>query len=179
MTETQWLASADPRAMLGCRWYKWSIRKLRLFTAAWHRRQVDPPDPDALEAIGRAESLAEQRKALAADLRVAHMDGRTARLAAREAVWDPSAACADQAALLRDIFGNPFRPATVDEAWLTPAVVSLASDIYEDRTFDRLPELADALVAAGCGNVELLAHLRSDGPHVRGCWALDLMLGKA
>jgi hypothetical protein len=54
----------------------------------------------------------------------------------------------------------------------------LAQAIYDERAFDRLPILADALLDAGCDNEELLAHLRSEGPHVRGCWAVDLILGK-
>jgi hypothetical protein len=54
----------------------------------------------------------------------------------------------------------------------------LARTIYEGRAFDRLPMLADALVEAGCDNPDVLTHLRGDGPHVRGCWAVDLVLGK-
>jgi hypothetical protein len=80
--------------------------------------------------------------------------------------------------LLRDVFGNPFRPATLDPLWVTSDVHGLASGIYQDRAFDRLPILADALLDAGCENEDVLSHLRSDGPHVRGCWALDLILGK-
>ncbi len=80
--------------------------------------------------------------------------------------------------LLRDIFGNPFRPVAVDPAWLTSDVVALAEGVYEERAFDRLPILADALMDAGCDNADLLGHLRGEGPHVRGCWALDLILGK-
>jgi hypothetical protein len=82
-----------------------------------------------------------------------------------------------QALLLRDIFGNPLRPITVDPTWLTSTVVLLAKAIY-DRTFDRMPALADALHEAGCGNDEILSHCRGSAPHIRGCWALDLVLGK-
>jgi hypothetical protein len=57
-------------------------------------------------------------------------------------------------------------------------VVRLAQGIYEDRAFDRLPVLADALEEAGCDNAEILSHCRGPGPHVRGCWAVDLSLGK-
>ena len=83
-----------------------------------------------------------------------------------------------QADLVRCIFGNPFRPVTIDPAWLTPGVVELARTIYEDRAFDRMPELADALEQAGCANPDILAHCREPGPHVRGCWMVDLLLGK-
>jgi hypothetical protein len=76
------------------------------------------------------------------------------------------------------IFVNPFRPVAFDPRWRTADVVGLARGIYEDRAFDRLPLLADALMDAGCAEEQLLAHCRSDGPHVRGCWAVDLVLGK-
>lgn len=84
-----------------------------------------------------------------------------------------------QAALLRDIFGNPFRPAALDPTWRTSTVIALAAGIYADRAFDRLPILADALEDAGCSAAEVLAHCRTDGPHVRGCHVVDLVLGRA
>lgn len=83
-----------------------------------------------------------------------------------------------QSNLLRDIVGNPFRPATVDPAWLTANVVLLAQAIYDERAFDRLPILGDALEDAGCDNADILNHCRQPGEHVRGCWAVDLVLAK-
>ena len=83
-----------------------------------------------------------------------------------------------QAALLREIFGNPFRPIAPDPAWLTSNVVELARAIYDERAFDRLPILADALMDEGCDSEAILSHCRSPGPHVRGCWVVDLLLGK-
>lgn len=83
-----------------------------------------------------------------------------------------------QAHLARDIFGNPFRPVTLDQSWLTPTVIALAQAIYDERVFDRLPILADALEDSGCTNAEILAHCRGPGPHVRGCWVVDLLLAK-
>jgi hypothetical protein len=91
--------------------------------------------------------------------------------------------------LLRDIIANPFGPSpplpTAVLAWNDRLVPRLAQTIYDDRkmpegTLDtgRLAILADALLDAGCEDEELLAHLRSVGPHVRGCWAVDLILGK-
>jgi hypothetical protein len=87
--------------------------------------------------------------------------------------------------LLREIFGNPFRPVTVSPSWLTPAVARLAEAIYEERhmpsgTFDnhRMGVLADALEEAGCDNRDILDHCRAGGEHVRGCWAVDLVLGR-
>jgi hypothetical protein len=83
-----------------------------------------------------------------------------------------------QSFLLRCIFGNPFRPVALDPSWRTSTVVALAEGIYADRAFDRLPILADALQDAGCGNESVLSHCRSGGPHARGCWVVDLLLGK-
>jgi hypothetical protein len=86
-----------------------------------------------------------------------------------------------QAGLIREIFGNPFRPLTLCPGWRTPTVLALAGSLYENRFADphALPVLADALEDAGCDNAELLSHLRGPGPHVRGCWALDVLLGKS
>jgi hypothetical protein len=83
-----------------------------------------------------------------------------------------------QIALLHDIIGNPFRPVSLEPAWRTPAVLHLAQSIYDDWAFDQLPILADALKEAGCASREVLDHCRSPGPHVRGCWVVDLVLGK-
>jgi hypothetical protein len=82
------------------------------------------------------------------------------------------------AVLLRDVIGKPFRPVVVDPSWLTPTVTALAATIYEDRAFDRMPILADALEEAGCDNEEVVTHCRGPGPHVRGCWVLDLLTGR-
>jgi hypothetical protein len=70
----------------------------------------------------------------------------------------------------------------VDSAWFTwngGTMQRLAQGIYDLRVFDRLPLLADALEDAGCTDADLLGHLRGPGPHVRGCWALDLILAKS
>ena len=81
--------------------------------------------------------------------------------------------------LARDVFGNPFRPATFDTAWRTSTVVSLASQMYESRDFGAMPILADALQDAGCDSDDILSHCRdAKHPHVRGCWVVDLVLGK-
>jgi hypothetical protein len=83
-----------------------------------------------------------------------------------------------QAVLVREVFGNPFRLVSLDPAWRTPAILHLAQAVYDDRAFDHLPILADALEEAGGTNGEVLDHCRSPGPHVRGCWVVDLVLGK-
>lgn len=79
---------------------------------------------------------------------------------------------------LSDIFGNPFRPVVAEPTRLPPKVVALAQAIYDERAFDRLPVLADGLEEAGCTDADILAHCRGPGPHVRGCWVVDLLLGK-
>jgi hypothetical protein len=82
---------------------------------------------------------------------------------------------------LIDLFGNPFRPVSVAPLWLAwndGTVVKIAQAIYDERAFDRLPILADALEDAGCTDRAILAHCRQPGEHVRGCWVVDLILGK-
>ncbi len=84
-----------------------------------------------------------------------------------------------QSHFLRDVLGPVlFRSILLDPRWRTSTVVGLAEAIYADRAFDRLPILADALQDAGCEDADILAHCRGDGPHVRGCWVVDLVLGK-
>lgn len=96
----------------------------------------------------------------------------------------------EHAKLVRCIFGNPFRSVLraiiADPApfvasaptWIAADVVALAKAIYADRAFDGLPILADALEVAGCMNRDILDHCREPGPHARGCWVVDLVLGK-
>ena len=80
--------------------------------------------------------------------------------------------------LIRDVAGNPFCPVTFATEWRTSTVTALAETIYADRTFGNLPVLADALEDAGCEHADILSHCRGPGPHVRGCWVVDLVLGK-
>jgi hypothetical protein len=87
--------------------------------------------------------------------------------------------------LMRDILGNPFRENLLEPTWRTPTVVALALAAFEDPSCSngeldraRLTVLADALEDDGCTNAAILEHLRGPGPHVRGCWAVDLLLGK-
>jgi len=89
------------------------------------------------------------------------------------------AACKPQADLVRDIFGNPFRPVAFDPAWRTDTAVALARQMYDSREFGAMPILADALQDAGCEDEQVLNHCRdATAPHVRGCWVVDLVLGK-
>ncbi|HJZ56560.1 MAG TPA: hypothetical protein VKE74_16460 [Gemmataceae bacterium] len=80
--------------------------------------------------------------------------------------------------MAHDIFGNPFRPVAFAPAWRTGTAVTLARQMYEARDFSAMPILADALQDAGCENDDILDHCRGFGPHVRGCWVVDLVLGK-
>jgi hypothetical protein len=105
--------------------------------------------------------------------------------------WVPQEMLAEgaaQSALLRDLFGNPFRPAALDPAWLTwhdGTIPKIAQTVYDDRDLPsghldphRLAALADALEDAGCTDQDILGHCRGPGPHVRGCWLIDVVLGK-
>jgi hypothetical protein len=108
------------------------------------------------------------------------------------AVWaGRSAKCTGevQCHLLREVFGNPFRPrsplAPAVLPWQGGLAVRMAVNIYDYRhlpegTLDgaSLAVLADALDEAGCTDPDILAHCRRPGPHVRGCWVIDLLLGK-
>ena len=71
-----------------------------------------------------------------------------------------------------------YRPVVVRPDWRTEAAVGLARGMYESQDFGPMPVLADALDDAGCTDAEVLAHCRGDGPHVRGCWVVDGLLGK-
>ncbi len=83
-----------------------------------------------------------------------------------------------QCDLIRDIFGNPFRPISFDPFWRTETAVLMARGMYESRDFSAMPILADALQDAGCDD-DILGHCRDETqPHVRGCWLVDLVLGQ-
>ncbi len=83
-----------------------------------------------------------------------------------------------QISLLHDIAGNPFRPEIIDSNWLTSTVVAMARRAYQSRDFSLMPILADALEDAGCDNPDILNHCRGAGSHMRGCYVIDLVLGK-
>jgi hypothetical protein len=96
-------------------------------------------------------------------------------------VQDPDVGAAleaRQADLVRDVFGDPFRPAAIDPSWRSDSVRRLAQMIYEERHWDDLPILADALEDAGCADAAVLAHCRGGGEHARGCWLVDRLAGQ-
>src|SRR5262245_46417857 len=89
------------------------------------------------------------------------------------------------AGFLREVVGNPFKPPRFEAAWRTSTVVQLAQGIFEDRAFDRMPILADALLDADCDEEAVLRHCRGTElhakesvQHVRGCWVVELALGR-
>jgi hypothetical protein len=86
-----------------------------------------------------------------------------------------------QCTLLRDIIHIPFQAVTFDPKllkWHDGTITKMAQAIYDERNFDGLPVLADALEEAGCTDAEILGHCQDPGPHVRGCWVVDMILGK-
>lgn len=108
---------------------------------------------------------------------------RSAVYVARLETWPPDeppeGELSARVALVRDIFECPFRPPSkrIDPKRLSDTAVALARGIEEDQAFDRLPILADALQESGCEDPTMLTHCRSPGPHVRGCWVVDVLLG--
>lgn len=194
MTERKWLTASDPAPLLTYNRGTASDRKLRLFAVAacrtvWHhfpnRRCQLAVDAAELFADGLMDenelSVARAGALDTIELIVNEQFkgvawARVSAEAATVPVLVPQ--LAGTAPLLRDIFGNPFCPVTVDPIWLTSTVTSLTAVIYAERAFDRMPILADALEDAGCDNIDILSHCRGDGPHVRGCWVVDLLLGK-
>lgn len=125
-----------------------------------------------MTGIGMAKRLARETAELAVvPSRTAKAHDETSRLETYE-----------QCHLLRDVVGNPYRNVVVEPGWLQwnyGTVGKLAQAVYEDRDFDRLPILADALEEAGCDNTDILAHCRSQNAHVRGCFLVDALLQKA
>lgn len=87
-----------------------------------------------------------------------------------------------QATVLRELFGNPYRPVVLEPLWLhwnEQCVPNMARGIAAAQTWADLPILADALEEAGCDSRALLDHLRGGAQHYPGCWAVDLLLGRA
>lgn len=213
MTEQDWDGCRDPQAMLNCLLGRVKDRRLRLFACACCRRVWSLlADEQVREAVEVAERYADgvgskelevawMAAAYAADHAAegsvesavcgatdddAWVGAREALAGvARAALRDSDGEQAAQCDLLRDIFGNPFRPVSIDPAWRTPAVVSLARAAYDERVLpsghiepERLAVLADALEDAGCTDPGILGHLRGPGVHFRGCHVLDLLLGR-
>jgi hypothetical protein len=207
MTEADWLACADPRPMLHFLRWRADDRKLRLFACAccrlvWEhlpgmhcRRAVELGERYADDLLGEPEREAARRELNRGIARERGARGRLAQAAEQvlRARFSPTLVAERartgrgahllarrQCALLRDLF-SPFRRSRGDSTWLTwreGTIPKIARTIYDDRAFERLPILADALEEAGCTEAAVLDHLRGPGPHVPGCWVVDLLLGK-
>jgi hypothetical protein len=209
MTEADWLACKDPEALLAFLGGRAGERKLRLFTAACCRKiwplLTDERSRRAVETTERyADGLATGEEMDAADAESDAVVGKQGTSAASAAMWcaahdrDDYGPCvawvvrhlrgqfynepallpdAALAGVLRCLF-NPFGPASLDPAWLTADVRALARGIDQGRKFEEMPVLGDALEDAGCTDQGVLEHCR-EGDHARGCWLLDLVLGRA
>jgi hypothetical protein len=201
VTEAEWVGCQDATAMLRFLRGKAGERKLRLLACVCARsRWSGLVEPEYRRAVEVAERVADSRGGLQ-DLRAADSDiweitwgivrgDADANEAAAAAVEDFSGEAAERAvgalraagpAMVREILGNPFREATASHGGAevgSEKLQQLAQEIYDGHHFENLSHLADLLTVAGCRDEELLAHLRSPGPHFRGCWALDSVLGK-
>ena len=184
MTEAEWLACADPRVMLEPLRQRATDRKLYLLSYAC-LRHIYPFGPEDENAHRAFEEAADAYNPSLEVIR-AHR-----RFPGHRMTVGPAWELAEQVTrprerglrhrvppFIRDIFGNPFRQVAFASEWRTSAAVALAARMYESRDFAAMPILADALQDAGCDSADILDHCRGPGPHVRGCWVVDLVLGK-
>jgi hypothetical protein len=202
VTEQEWLASENPLQLLDFVGAPLEARKSFLLTAAcFHRHWARLPvaaqewarlaEPaaegkasrqdldDAFEGLEEALNELGPPGEFVALLDLAYGMWKSEWPYLEEGDQDP-AWCAErkaQAALVHDVFANPFRPITLSPAWCSETVLLLARTAYAGA-FDALPVLADALEEAGCTSGDVLAHCRRPGLHVRGCWVVDLLLGQ-
>jgi hypothetical protein len=130
----------------------------------WWEDEFDNGDP-----LAPALVTARHAARAAADLR-----GEKSALGAPATIAEHE----EQTALVRCLFGNPFRPRPPCDAWRAGELRAFADRIYTERAFHRMPLLADALEAAGCTDAELIEHCRWSRGHARGCWVVDLLLDK-
>ncbi len=210
MTEAEWLNTSTAPHMIDYLASRASERKLRLFACAACRRISCVMQFEASRKAVQVSERYADGQAEKDELRLAWSEGEeladtaerlqmrgwnAARTASQSAAAEALAAAqrAAQAAadgdLVREHFGNPFRPRTIAAhvlSWQDRTVIRLAQAAYEERilpagTLDnaRLAVLADALEEAGCEDEPILTHLRSGGLHYRGCWVVDLILGKS
>jgi hypothetical protein len=196
VTEAEWLACADPMPMLKYLRGRASDRQWRLFAVACgHAIRASFPTQAYhgvivfaerfADGTGTKRQLDEKWRRVGSNsgvaMAVCGVADASASYAARKTVERTQGlglSARSQAQLLRDIFGNPFRSVAIEPEWLTSTVVALAEGIYSEKAFDRMPILADALQDAGCDNTYILDHCRKPAEHVRGCWVIDLLLGK-
>jgi hypothetical protein len=197
MNEAKWAACKNPDQLLDYHRMKSEPRRLRLLAVGCVRLLVTPNTPALAEEIldvveryadgaaTRAEFLA-ARKAIRTALKE---KTREPAILAMKCLGDDAMEGmtvtvvharrrngAAQCGLIRCVCGNPYRHEAFDTTWFTSTVVALAKGIYDDRAFDRLPLLADALEDAGCEDARVLDHCRGLEPHARGCWVVDGLL---
>ncbi|VTR91873.1 Uncharacterized protein (Fragment) OS=uncultured bacterium PE=4 SV=1 [Gemmata massiliana] len=176
MTEAEWLACEDPRAMFHWLRMNGTLNRPRLgllFAACCDLIPHSVAEQPAPGAVHWTDNEYDQ-----APLSDAQFQLSGAVVEAMRAIATSDIQQAVTVAVLRDIFGNPFRPVTFSPSWRTSTAVTLAAQMYESRDFSAMPILADALQDAGCDSADVLDHCRGPGPHVRGCWVVDLVLGK-
>jgi hypothetical protein len=205
MTEDSWHSCQEPDQMLAFLGDSATPRKLRLLDVACCRRVWRHLSERGRRLVRVLEEYADGEATEAELVWAVHEqdeftdDGDVSRYKAADIAADPdgnapeeeSWACelASQTQLLRDLFGIPFRPRVLAPAWLSwggGVAPHMAEEAYRLRnlptgTLDngRLAVLADALEEAGCADEAMLGHLRLQGAvHVRGCWVVDLLLGK-
>lgn len=206
MNRHRWLHDNDLEAMIRHVHDRQRPRKMRLFLAACLRRVVESTQVDLpgaaryLSSVDMVEQLADgQAKALVLGLHRAALEAGALALAINAALLDPltleqvrlclaylvasvdaplpveapTVACG----YLRDVFADPFAPVEINPHWRTSEVREMARGIYDERAFDRMPILADALLDAGCEDEAVLGHCR-EAVHLRGCWLVDGLLGR-
>ncbi|OAI38703.1 hypothetical protein AYO40_01735 [Planctomycetaceae bacterium SCGC AG-212-D15] len=196
MSEDEWLRSTDPTRMLEFLRGKVSDRKLRLFAvASCHRvrhlmnKDEERNELDVVERYADGLAAESERKLVHGWNRLVSVSNAASPSALDAAHFGAASALSfiddstakaieqeSQARLLRCIFGNPFHPVTLEPSLLSDSVAKIAKAIYDERAFDRMPILADALEESGMADGEVIAHLRGPGPHCRGCFALDAVL---
>jgi hypothetical protein len=185
MTEAEWLACGDLQRLLEFIDARVTLHKALAFAAACDRYIAGPPYPRGVPAPYEEElndrtqqsNAAKIRTLLRVALGLVHASPDPEEQSSPDWLPRRMLAICD---LLRDLF-NPFHEAQRNPDWLTAnnrAAWNLARTIYAEQEFDRLPILGDALEDAGCTDDSILSHCRGAGPHVRGCWVIDLLLGK-
>lgn len=188
MTERQWLKCSTPREMLEhLQFVGAAERSVRLFICACWRPRVHLI-AGAAEMLAEIEAVEGNRYHHLPpgyfptypdywDAAFRSSDVHALFTAKRQP--EPGTSVAQQVAVLRDLFDNPFRAVAFSPEWRTDTAVLLARQMYGAYDFSAMPILADALQDAGCNNEDILAHCRDTNQvHVRGCWVVDLVLGK-
>ncbi|MDB5309895.1 MAG: hypothetical protein JWO38_4097 [Gemmataceae bacterium] len=151
-----------------------------LHVAFIYGAEAPPPDNELSPAEHAADAVSCESAYLAAEEVLGHHSRYDYDAPYRIILWwrQKKRMRVFQVRVFQDLFGNPFRPVTAAPAWQTSTAVALARQMYDSRDFGALPILADALQDAGCDHPDILAHCREPGPHFRGCWVVDLVLGK-